>query len=161
MITKNRQFLPATDDLVYADPQKGRKKRDPAGRRRLAVALIIAVSAAAVFTTAAALGRSIQYREARYVGARTLVEQGAYSAALTAFESLGDYRDSQAQLDCLSRYLEALALMERAGQARTDPRIYYDAAAALLEDLGDYADAGTLLEQCRTGAGQEGRTTTP
>ena len=94
MFTKNRQDIPKTDTLIYADPPS-RRKPDPARRRRRAVAILAVVSLVACLTTAAALGRSILHREARYVQAMELLEQEAYEAALAAFESLGDYRDSQ------------------------------------------------------------------
>ena len=94
MFTKNRHNTPQTDTLIYADPPSLHKP-DPAKRRRRAVVILAVVSLAACLTTAAALGRSIHNREARYVQAQMWLEQEAYADALAAFESLGDYRDSQ------------------------------------------------------------------
>lgn len=97
MFTKNRQNTHQTDELIYADPPSFHKP-DPARRRRRAVAVLAVVALAACLTTAAALGRSILNREARYVQALELLEQDAYADALAAFEALGDYRDSQQQV---------------------------------------------------------------
>ena len=76
MFTKNRQDIPKTDTLIYADPPS-RRKPDPARRRRRAVAILAVVSLAACLTTAAALGRSIRSREDRYLQAQALLEQGS------------------------------------------------------------------------------------
>ena len=108
MFTKNRQNTLRTDELIYADPPSLHKP-DPAGRRRRAVAILAVVAVTACLTTAAALGRSILHREARYVQALELLEQEAYADALAAFEALGDYRDSQQQV---ARLLEPEAPTE-------------------------------------------------
>ena len=108
MFTKNRQNTHQTDELIYADPPSLHKP-DPARRRRRAVAILAVVSLVACLTTAGALGRSILNREARYVQALELLEQEAYDDALAAFESLGDYRDSQQQV---ARLLEPEAPTE-------------------------------------------------
>ena len=157
MFTKNRQDIPKTDTLIYADPPS-RRKPDPARRRRRAVAILAVVSLAACLTTAAALGRSIRSREDRYLQAQLLLEQRSYAEAMEAFESLGDYRDSQQQFARLeeleSAYAQAVTLLERAesGVTRTDPTADYLAAAAALEALGDYADAPELAAACRRAA---------
>ena len=104
MFTKNRQDIPKTDDLIYADPPS-RHNPDPARRRRRAVVILSVVALTACLTTTAALGRSIYNREARYVQALELLEQQSYEDALAAFEALGDYRDSQQQA---ARLLEDL-----------------------------------------------------
>ena len=108
MFTKNRQNITQTDELIYADPPS-RHNPDPARRRRRAVAILAVVAVTACLTTAAALGRSILHREARYVQALELLEQEAYDDALAAFEALGDYRDSQQQV---ARLLEPEAPTE-------------------------------------------------
>ena len=108
MFTKNRQDITKTDELIYADPPS-RHNPDPARRRRRAVAILAVVAVTACLTTAAALGRSILHREARYVQALELLEQEAYADALAAFEALGDYRDSQQQV---ARLLEPEAPTE-------------------------------------------------
>lgn len=160
MFTKNRQDIPQTDHLIYADATTTRKRQDPAHRRLLAVVALVLVALIAAGTTAAVLGRSIKNREARYLYAQELLEGRAYDAALMEFEALGDYRDSQAQFALLtaqrSAYQEALDLLAKAENdtARTAPLVHYDAAAALLEELGNYADAPELLDDCYTAAAQ-------
>ena len=159
MFTKNRHDIREYDDLIYADPRSHRRRKpDPARRRRRAVAILAVVSLAACLTTAAALGRSIRSRQDRYVLAQALLEQRSYAEAQDAFESLGDYRDSQQQFARLAEqaeaYADAVALMERAqaGLARTDPAEGFRMAAEALEALGDYADAPQLAAQCRQAA---------
>ena len=158
MFTKNRQDIPQTDDLIYADPPARQRHPDPARRRHIALVVLAAVSLIACLTTVGALASSIRGRENRYLRAQELLTLEAYDDAMSAFEALGDYKDSQAQFARLGQwktaYDEAVALMQRAeaGQARTDPIEGYEAAAAALEALGDYADAPALAEACRTAA---------
>lgn len=158
MFTKNRQDMPQADELIYADATTRRKKYDPAFRRLMTMVAIALVSTVAVVTTVLTLGHSIQNREARYLHAQDLLMQGAHRAAMTEFEALGDYRDSQEQLAHLTAqwqaYQEALDLLEDAAndQIRTDPMIQYDAAAALLEGLGEFEDARQWLDRCYTAA---------
>ena len=157
MFTKNRQDIPQTDDLIYADPP-ARRHPDPARRRRVALVMLAAVSLLACLTTVGALASSIRGRENRYLRAQELLTLRAYDDAMDAFEALGDYKDSQAQFARLRQwktaYDDAVALMQRAedGQARTDLVKDYLTAAAALEALGDYADAPALADACRAAA---------
>ena len=158
MFTKNRQDMLQTDDLIYADPEPVCQRQDPANRRLLTLAILVLVAVAAAVTTAAVLGRSIKNREARYIYAQELLVSRAYEDARAEFEALGDYRDSQQNFAILTDrekiYQEALALLAEveSGQSRIAPIVHYDAAAALLEELGDYADALALLDACYTEA---------
>lgn len=159
MLTKNRQDTQQTDDLIYADPHAFHPCRpDPARRRRWMMVALAVVSLIACLTTTVALGRSIRSREELYMLAQELLEQRFYEEARTAFESLGDYRDSQQQFARLAElataYDDAVALMARAqaGLARTDPAEEFLTAAAALEALGDYADAPALAAECRRAA---------
>ena len=159
MFTKNRQDMPQTDDLIYADPPSSRRRKpDPARRRRTALVVLAAVSLAACLTTAGTLVRQIRHREQRYLQAQTLLTQRAYDQAMEEFEALGDYRDSQAQFARLNQlrtaYDDAVVLLERAeaGMARTHPIDGFLAAAEALEALGDYADAPELAAYCRARA---------
>ena len=159
MLTKNRQDIPQTDDLIYADPPSGhRRKPDPASRRRAVLIVLALVSLAACLTTAGVLVRNIRHREERYLQAKTLLTQHAYQEAIEEFEALGDYRDSQEQFARLNQlrtaYDDAMILLERAeaGMARTHPIDGFLAAAEALEALGDYADAPELAAYCRTRA---------
>ena len=160
MFTKNSQNIPQTDDLIYTDASSGQPWRDPARRRMLAVAVLVLVSLAAAITTAIALGQSIKGREARYLYAQELLTAEQYDQALAEFEALGDYRDSQTQFADLTAlghtYQEALDHLAQGekGQTRTAPIAHYDAAAALLEDLGEYADAPALLDRCYAAAAE-------
>ena len=160
MFTKNSQDMFQTDDLIYTDTQEGRPWRDPARKRLMAVALLVLISLLAVATTALALGSSIKGREARYIYAQELLAAEDYQQAVAEFEALGDYRDSQEQFAALNRqgeqYREALEHLTQAvnQQTRTAPIVHYDAAAAILEELEEYADAPALLDQCYTAAAE-------
>ena len=75
----------------------------------------------------------------QYDAAGTLKKQGAYEEAARAYEALGDYMDSAAQVtDC--RYL-------RAGQLLEEKK--YEEAEALYASLADYRDSLTQIRECR------------
>ena len=158
MFTKNPQDMTQTDYLIYADTAPTGRRCDPARRRLLAVMALVLVALIAAVTTAMVLGRSIKNREARYIHAQELLAGQAYQEAVVEFEALGDYKDSQEQFASLTAqetiYQEAQALLTQAeeGASRTAPIVYYDAAAALLEELGDYGDAPALLDACYAAA---------
>ena len=74
-----------------------------------------------------------------YKKAKSLLEQGDFTAAAEAFEALGDYQDSADQLtEC--RYQLALAAM---GQGD------YAGAAEAFMALNDYQDSADQLTECR------------
>ena len=160
MLAKNPQDIPKTDDLIYTDSLPPKKWRDPARRRSLALAAIVVVSVMAVAANVTALSRTIKNREARYLHAQDLLTAESYQEAMTEFEALGDYRDSQTQFADLTAlgntYREALDYLDKAEnqQTRMAPIVHYDAAAALLENLGEYADAPALLDECYAAAAE-------
>ena len=160
MFTKNSQDIIQTDDLIYTDATPSQRWRDPARRRMLAVTVLVLVSLLAAAVTALALGQSIKGREARYLYAQELLMMEQYDLALAEFEALGDYRDSQSQFADLTAlgntYREALDYLDKAEnqQTRMAPIVHYDAAAALLENLGEYADAPALLDECYAAAAE-------
>ena len=110
--------------------------------------------------------------QADYDTALELVEQQRYEEAAAAFRSLGDYADSAEWAAYRVTYRKALDLITEidvgktqlltrilSDQVRlTDENSYpttvgYEAAAALLESLGDYAAAPALMDRCYYSAG--------
>ena len=75
--------------------------------------------------------------EIAYVSAGNMVKEGLYADAATAYDKLGDYRDSR-ELACSARY----QLGQQEFQAGN-----YDEAEALFQALGEYQDAPQQLAQ--------------
>lgn len=73
-----------------------------------------------------------------YKAAVSKMESGSYAEALTAFQALGDYKDSAAQATECS-YKLAVAEFD-AGN--------YDAAKAAFTALGDYKDGAEYIKKC-------------
>lgn len=107
-----------------------------------------------------------------YNTAVELVEQQRYDEAVAAFRALGDYADSPEWAAYRVTYRKALDLMAEIDVGRTqlltrilsdqvrltDENSYpttvgYEAAAALLESLGNYESAPALMDRCYYSAG--------
>lgn len=145
MFQKNRKIDTdaSAGDLIYADTAAGEtgKSRDPADWRRLAVVVMAVIAVMTAVTIAQTLWVSVQHREQRYTTARALLESREYAAALSEFEALGDYKDSQtyrAELQARQDAYDAAARL--ADQKR------YEEAIAAFEALGDYADSREQAE---------------
>jgi tetratricopeptide (TPR) repeat protein len=78
----------------------------------------------------------------RYANAVALMEAGKYEVAITAFEALDGYKDSNDKIkQCLdNQYAAAEALME-AGK--------YEEAIAAFEELDGYKDSADNVETCK------------
>lgn len=119
-------------------------------------------------TQAAQLAR----QQADYDTAVELVAQQRYEEAVAVFRALGDYADSSEWAAYRVTYRKALDLLSEidvgktqlltrilSDQVRlTDENSYpttvgYEAAAALLESLGDYQSAPALIDRCYYSAG--------
>ena len=157
------------------------RMRDKQERYELALTLLQDRKYAAAESEFDALGnyRDSQDRAARlaqqqqsYDTALELVDQQRYEEAVTAFRGLGDYADSAEWAAYRVTYRKALDLISEidvgktqlltrilSDQVRlTDENSYpttvgYEAAAALLESLGDYAAAPALVDRCYYSAG--------
>ena len=124
------------------------------------------------FRDSKAILTRLNEQQAAYDTAADLVAQQRYSEAITAFRALGDYADSAQQAAYQVTYQKALDLLWEidmgkqqlltrilAEQVRlTDENSYpttvgYEAAAALLESLGDYKSAPALVDRCYYSAG--------
>jgi len=80
----------------------------------------------------------------KYNNAVLLMIEGEYDKAITAFESLGDYKDCDAKItDCLNAkfkqvYKEALSLMDSGN---------YNKAIVIFIKLRDYKDSAKLIDE--------------
>ncbi|MBR6353877.1 MAG: hypothetical protein IKS25_07090 [Oscillospiraceae bacterium] len=83
--------------------------------------------------------REAAARVSSYSRAGKLLENGRYDDAYDAYLSLGNYQDA-ARLALEARYRKALELIEKGPEA-------YDEAIALLTELGDYAEAPSVLSR--------------
>ena len=82
---------------------------------------------------------------ARYYRAVFLMNDGQYADAISAFEAMGDYRDSVQQIELCregAAYQDAIAMMEQEA---------YEDAIAVFRELGDYKDSVQQIELCREG----------
>ena len=85
---------------------------------------------------------------AKYNNAISLMEEGKYSEAVTAFEALEDYKDSAIKIvECKfgikdGKYNDAIALMNEKK---------YDEAIAIFEELDGYKDSDDKIEECENG----------
>ena len=117
-----------SEEPVHTVTIKKQKKH-----RGLRIAAGIAGGAAALLL--AMLITKVAIPAVEYSKAEKLLASGDYDGAITAFEALGDYKDS-ADLRNESVYEKATALL-----ASGD----YDGAIAAFEALGDYKDSSAML----------------
>ena len=95
----------------------------------------------------------------RYQQAQSLMQEGRYEEAITAFDALGEYQDSKAQIDLANRgieeqnraneYAAALSLLSQ-GQ--------YSEAEKAFRVLGDYQDSQARIEECLAGRYNQAQT---
>ena len=116
------------------------------------------------FRDSAELLARLEAQGADYARAAAMVEEGRYDAAVKAFQALGDYGDSAQQaawgvyyqwgvdLMKLAEAGEDLLLSRSALQDPMEVILDWETAAALLEGLGEVADATALARQCRQAA---------
>ena len=119
------------------------------------------------FRDSAALLAQLESNEKRYAAALDLVDQQRYDDAAAAFRALGDYADSPRWAAFGVPYHRALDLMEQTanGSSQMLRRVLpdevrltdegsqtailgWEAAAAMLESLGDYEDAPAKIDEC-------------
>lgn len=123
--------------------------------------------ALALYRDSQAMARQLQELKSAYKAASDLAAKQRYDEAIAAFRALGDYADSAEQAAYRVNYRKALDLLAEtdAGQTQLLTRILssdvrladdngypaivgYEAAAALFENLGGYADAPEMADRC-------------
>ncbi len=84
-----------------------------------------------------------------YKQAVSLMEQGQYEEAITAFESLGDYEDSRDQIRKAELEIKE---QEKADAYRAAEELFlsgqYEEAEKAFQDLGTYQDSESRAEEC-------------
>ena len=134
--------IAAAEEVERQRLERERTARAAAAKRKRTVGIILAlavvvIAALLIYTMVIAPGNA-------YKNAETLLATGQYEEAITAFEALGDYKDSAARLN-EARYAAAETLMEAEK---------YEEAIVALEALGDYKDSKTKVIDARYGAAE-------
>lgn len=115
-----------------------RKEADEKAKKNKRVA-IIAAAIAIVCIAGFLIVTKVITPNNNYNAAVKLMENGDYDGAIAAFESLGDYRDSEEKIkEC--KYQEANALMENGSYAE---------ALAIYTEIKDFSDSETKIEECK------------
>ncbi len=116
-----------------------RQKKAQLAKRDKIIRLCVTCVGAAVLITAVLLLLLIP--KSRYNKALALKDSGKYAEAITAFEEMKGYKDSNDQIEeC--RYLQGKALM---GTSE------YELAIPIFEALEDYSDSAYQIEMCKAG----------
>ena len=121
-----------SEEPVHTVTKKKQKKH-----RGLRIAAGIAGGAAALLL--AMLITKVAIPAVEYSKAEKLLASGDYDGAITAFEALGDYKDSSAML------VESANAKEYAQAEKLLASGDYDGAITAFEALGDYKDSSAML----------------
>ena len=126
-----------TTGSYLKEPPRRKKKKFPFF---LVILLVLLCGAAGVVA-----GPKV-WKSMKYSYAETLLEEGKFEQAVTAFEALGDYRDSveQAESARLAADYEAAEELIAKGE--------YEEAITAFEALGDYRDSAEQVESARDAA---------
>ena len=108
-------------------------------KKRIALIALIAVLAAALMIAALIVVTEVIIPNSKYNEAVKLYEAGKYEEAITAFEALDGYKDSEDKIK-LCKYDQAIKLYE-AGK--------YEEAIAAFEALDGYKDSAEKLSEIR------------
>ena len=137
VVLENVEKIEANEEVINGDDQKDavvnpKKKK---GHKGLILFVLIIVLAG-IFAGYKYIPGSI--KDYKYDKAVALADSGKYSEAITAFNELGEYSDSQEKaLEC--EYNHALKLEEDGKFAE---------AKLIFENLGNYGDASTRVQAC-------------
>ena len=126
---------PKPEPEVKPEPKPEPK---PAPKRPEKIAL--AATVAVVVVLCCVLWKWVVIPASNYQKAQALMEAGQFDEAISAFEALGDYRDSAEQVRLLPTYQRADTLM-KFGE--------YTGAAILFSELGDYQDSAQRADDAK------------
>lgn len=147
--------LKAKRDARIAEETQERQEKQAAAVVAIKKGLI-AAAAVIVLIIAINIAKPIIARNSSYRQAKAMLSEGRYREAITAFEALGDYRDSAKQAQNAAdaeKAAEEQARVERAAVAEQKKQERYDEAVELMEagdmeeawkifsGLGDYRDS--------------------
>ena len=122
-----------SEEAAYTATKKKQKKH-----RGLRIAAGIAGGLAALLLLAMLITK-VAIPAVEYSKAEKLLASGDYDGAITAFEALGDYKDSSAML------VESANAKEYAQAEKLLASGDYDGAITAFEALGDYKDSSAML----------------
>lgn len=128
------------DERLALEAAAAEKRRSEEKQRNLRIAKIapIVLAAVAVLCVAIHFASSAVQKNNIYNSAVSLMEQGEYGQASALFQELGDYKDSNAQLEKITaKYNEACDRMENGD---------YDGAIDALTKMGDFLDSQSLID---------------
>lgn len=128
------------DERLALEAAAAEKRRSEEKQRNLRIAKIapIVLAAIAVLCVAIHFASSAVQKNNIYNSAVSLMEQGEYGQASALFQELGDYKDSNAQLEKITaKYNEACDRMENGD---------YDGAIDALTKMGDFLDSQSLID---------------
>ena len=131
-----KERLAAEREKARLIEQKEKRKKNEK-RLKAAVAAIAALTAVMLILTKAVIPN------AKYASALSLMEEGEYEEAVSTFERLNGYKESDAMIEeCRKRenYEEAKDYMSKQD---------YVSALKKLKPLGDYRDSRELIEECK------------
>lgn len=130
-------------DRILAEKTETRRKKIKKVAIIVSVPVIIAIMLSVVFSI---VNNAIIIPNSKYNDAIALMDAGKYSEAISAFEALDGYKDSQDKIDeCNtaildSKYSDAIRLMD-AGK--------YTEAISAFENLDGYKDAANKITECQ------------
>lgn len=128
----------AEEEAAAAAVRKARKRKKIAA---IAIPIVCACIALAVLTV------TVFIPNKRYNDAVALMESGDYEAAITAFEAMDGYKDSEAQiLNCRTAILDA----EYDSAVRLFQEGKYEEAIEAFEALAGYRDSKDQITLCKT-----------
>ena len=128
------------DERLALEAAAAEKKRSEEKQRNLRIAKIapIVLAAIAVLCVAIHFASSAVQKNNIYNSAVSLMEQGEYGQASALFQELGDYKDSNAQLEKITaKYNEACDRLENGD---------YDGVIDILTEMGDFLDSQSLID---------------
>lgn len=128
----------AEEEAAAAAVRRARKRKKTAA---IAIPIVCACIALAVLTV------TVFIPNKRYNDAVALMESGDYEAAITAFEAMDGYKDSEAQiLNCRTAILDA----EYDSAVRLFQEGKYEEAIEAFEALAGYRDSKDQITLCKT-----------
>ncbi len=120
----------AEAERIAAEAQRKKNKKIAA---IVTPIVVLAIAAVVIFTT-------VIQPMMNYNAAVSLMENGQYQEAITAFEAM-DFKDSEEKL-LESKYLQAVVIMKEGR---------YEEAIVAFKALGEYKDSEKMIEECQNG----------
>ncbi len=133
----------AEADRILAEESEARRKKIKKAAIKISIPVIIAIVLSVAFSV---VNNAIIIPNSKYNDAIALMDAGKYSEAISAFETLDGYKDSQDKIDeCNtaildSKYSDAIALMD-SGK--------YTEAISAFQNLIGHRDSAKKITECQ------------